>query len=472
MKKFLFFHFIFIVFLHINSESHPWKPDHYVIIDTDCGLDDFRAINLMLASSNIRVLAIITSNGVVNATDGYQKVKSLLKQNYKEGILIGANTNPEQIARNCDAAVKFPWTDKMLNDQTSPAVYSDILNKVFMNCSEKVIFINLGGLNTINSYLKENPQKRENIKELLWTCNNESYKESFNYLLDTAAYNMLNAKGINFDYIDGSSFGMYSNDLMKDLESHNSILAKKISRSLTFSESPFTKYMYDESVLFYLLNKQVFSSRSISGHNEFELKEGLDISPYYIGFIDDYAETQNQVLSVFPLDTADYFSDIQCIMEQALKKYGKEEWKACVLASELHRHLGAYSLIGAKMGIRAKEYFGAGDDELKIVSYAGLNPPFSCLNDGLQVSTGATLGHGLISVDETNKLPVAEFSYLGQKIRISLKDEFCKKIATEIKDLSIIYGLDSNVYWDLVRSLAIKYWANWDRHDIFEIETK
>ena len=33
-------------------------------------------------------------------------------------------------------------------------------------------------------------------------------------------------------------------------------------------------------------------------------------------------------------------------------RHGLEEWKAAVLTSELHRHLGTYSIVGAKMGLR------------------------------------------------------------------------------------------------------------------------
>ena len=43
--------------------AHPWKPAHYVIIDTDGGIDDMRAISIMLASPDIRVMGIIASGG-------------------------------------------------------------------------------------------------------------------------------------------------------------------------------------------------------------------------------------------------------------------------------------------------------------------------------------------------------------------------------------------------------------------------
>jgi formylmethanofuran dehydrogenase subunit E len=51
---------------------------------------------------------------------------------------------------------------------------------------------------------------------------------------------------------------------------------------------------------------------------------------------------------------------------------------------QFHEHLGIYSILGAKMGFRAREYFNVGIDELKIKSFVGSRPPVSCLNDGLE----------------------------------------------------------------------------------------
>ena len=60
-----------------------------------------------------------------------------------------------------------------------------------------------------------------------------------------------------------------------------------------------------------------------------------------------------------------------------------------VLTNEFHP-TGAYSIIGAKMGIRAREILEAPFDTLRVVSHAGDAPPSSCLNYGLQMATGAS----------------------------------------------------------------------------------
>ena len=181
----------------------------------------------------------------------------------------------------------------------------------------------------------------------------------------------------------------------------------------------------------------------------------------------------NQVLEFFPMDTAYYYHDVQKIADNTIKKYGREEWIAGVMANEMHRHLGIYAIIGVKMGLKAKEYFRAGIDEMTVLSYAGIVPPFSCMNDGLQISTGATLGHGLIRIaDNDLRLPMADFTYMNRTIRVSLRDDIRKKIEGDIRELTKIYGLDSDIYWELVRMKAIRYWQNLDRNEIFNIEER
>lgn len=464
MKKILIIVLVFI--LNMQLLAHPWKPDCYVIIETDCGLDDYRAINLMLHSNNIRVLGIIVSDGVVEAREGYVKLKSLLAKFGHDGLLIGVNTNSSQDPKDCIVAQEFHWGSNIENI-TEYKNYEEVLNRIFQHSKERISYVNLGGLNTLNSYFEKYPEKIERMNEILWTVNSE-LESSFNYMLDTSSYLSLKNKNIDLSLINGQSFGHYSNSLISEIKESDHISSSNIYKSIEYSKSPFAKTLFDESAIFYLLNKEIF----ILNNGVYSLKPDVNISNAYIELIQDQAVGKNQVLDIFTVDTSDYIVDIQKILRNTVDKYGYEEWQACVLTSELHRHLGVYSLIGAKMGIRAREFFGAGVDELKVISYAGLTPPFSCLNDGLQVSTGATLGHGLISVKEDMKLPKAEFYYLGQKATISLKEEYAQKIASEIKELNVIHGLDSNVYWDLVRDLAIKYWANWSRFEIFDIEVE
>jgi hypothetical protein len=77
------------------------------------------------------------------------------------------------------------------------------------------------------------------------------------------------------------------------------------------------------------------------------------------------------VLSSFPSDPRMMREDVSPIVREIIARHGEEEWKACLLTNERHRHPGIYSLVGAKMGIRAREILDAPFDTLSVISKGG-----------------------------------------------------------------------------------------------------
>ena len=81
-----------------------------------------------------------------------------------------------------------------------------------------------------------------------------------------------------------------------------------------------------------------------------------------------------------------------------------------------HGHIGPYVALGARMGVHAIS-------EREIPKYFGLHvhvecppePPFSCLIDGLQAATGATMGKKNIE------------HIIADKIRVTITDTKTKK---------------------------------------------
>ena len=68
------------------------------------------------------------------------------------------------------------------------------------------------------------------------------------------------------------------------------------------------------------------------------------------------------------------------------------EW--LVFAAQFHGHLGPWAAAGIRLGMAAREAVGArGHFDIEVTCEGPLaKPPRSCLLDGLQVATGATLG--------------------------------------------------------------------------------
>lgn len=180
-------------------------------------------------------------------------------------------------------------------------------------------------------------------------------------------------------------------------------------------------------------------------------------------------------MTSFLLPESLYATDVNAILRVTQERFGIREWRLVVLTNEIHGHLGIYSTIGVKMGLRALEILEdeGYTDEPSIISYAGSQPPISCMNDGLQVSTGSTLGHGLISVADTaHATPAATFTCNDENrstsFHIVLKDEYRKQIEEDIRQGVEMYG-HTEPYWIYVRQLALKYWSTWDRREIFTL---
>jgi len=102
-----------------------------------------------------------------------------------------------------------------------------------------------------------------------------------------------------------------------------------------------------------------------------------------------------------------------------------------------HGHLGPYAVIGYKMGKIANQKLGKDPFGKKATVYTGTTPPISCIIDGIQMSSGCTMGKGNIRV-ENQKKPTADFlDKNGKKISITLKNNIHDKIDTEINDDNI-----------------------------------
>lgn len=76
--------FILILILFLSqtiwAQPLPVKLKHTLIIDTDCSIDDMRAISLLLSRPEITIEAILLSDGSLPPSEGAGKMNSLLKE--------------------------------------------------------------------------------------------------------------------------------------------------------------------------------------------------------------------------------------------------------------------------------------------------------------------------------------------------------------------------------------------------------
>jgi pyrimidine-specific ribonucleoside hydrolase len=473
MKKLLFV--ILSLCLNLTLFSHPWKPGHYVIIDTDGGIDDIRTLAMLLASPDVRVLAVTISPGALGTGNAYLKVKSLLDSFRHEGIPVGVNRMCTFKSPEFGVALNTVWGNESGVDAAIAPDCIPLIKDILFHEKTKISFICLGGMSTVSMAIEEIPDFNENVKEIIWSSQGRFEKSAFNYKIDSESAEKVIKNGISLKAVTsltGEVF--YTGSAIKTISEIPTVYAGKIAAFFNSADAMKHQYSYsatDEMVAIYLHHPAAFQHDTIKDVYLYSPSEVSALREYTYRILAGETVEKNQVIKMFPSDPMFYSADVEPFVSEIIMKYGPDEWTSAVITNELHRHLGVFSIIGVKMGIRAREFFDTGVDEFSTVSFAGSSPPLSCINDGLQVSTGSTPGHGLWTViNDTPSLPSAEFRYMNHRIRLTLKPKIAEKIVAELKEINFVYGLDSNIYWELVRKNSLKYWRDLDRHEIFEIE--
>lgn len=432
-----------LLLLIIPAGAHPWKPRHYVIIDSDGGIDDLKAICMLLASPDVRVLAITASDGYHKAPVAYEKIRTMVDGLWHQGLPVADGEDAVRLI------------EETLTAETTP-----------------VTFIAMGPLKTVSDAMDQSPKFNEKVKQVVWTNSGLPGKAGFNYMASPDAAGKVLSGSIPVIVTGAGGEGLYDKDLLEEIGNIHTPYAARVKDLVNAMPShPFVYTAFDEMAPLLLHFPELFTATDTDSQVSYHSPTDLHaLRQATLKVLRGETVERMQVIKLMPTDTSFYMSDLQPFVAEIRNRYGEDEWTSGVIGNELHRHLGVYAIIGVKMGIRAREYFCTGVDEMMVTTRAGSMPPLSCLNDGIQVSTGATPGHGLLTVStEKPFLAAADFTHKEKTVRISLKKELADKVSAELREINFIHGLDSDIYWELVRQNSIKYWLQFDRHDIFEI---
>ena len=481
MKKLVFFLIIVFFTTNIGAQPLPVKLSHSVIIDTDCAIDDMRAISLLLARPEITIKAILLSDGSLSPNEGAEKVGSLLHEFKADSIpvaygevLKGVNPPWRQFNR------QISWGSETSSRLTSLNAV-DCLSEKLSNTKEELVLVCLGPLTNIGQLIKKNPALLSKIERVIWY--NESVKplQGFNYECDKENADQVFKSSVRIDVISNLSYGdaIFDSSMYAVCNQSKTSLATIIynvhSQPVVLEKLKQNHFrLCDDLVALYLTNPELFGINIMTAKLNIRYTKDYNVAGVKEAICDmingKYVSESNVVFNRFPVQREMFNYDVRPIIDSAIARYGIDEWKANVMTDEFHGHLGVFSIVGAKMGIKARELFGVGPDELDVTTYAGSKPPYSCLTDGIQVSTGATLGMGTIHLAADSEVqPKAVFTYKGRSVQISLRKEYLQKVDADINEGILKFGLMDDGYWKLIRRNALKYWVEWDRNKIFDI---
>jgi inosine-uridine nucleoside N-ribohydrolase len=364
----------------IRAQPLPVKLKHTIIIDTDCAIDDMRAISLLLNRPEITIKAITLSDGSLSPAEGAGKVNSLLKEFNVDKIQVASG----DILKD----VNPPWREfnrqiswgKGSDNQAEVLKAVDCLKENLKNANERVIIVSLGPLTNIAQLLKSDPDLSSKIERIIWYNDSVKPMQGFNYDCDKGSADLVFKSKIRIDAIanlnkDNALFDSSIYDVCKKSETRLAQVLKNVfSQPIVFEKLRQNHFrLCDDLVALYLTNPELFDMNIITDQINVRYNTNYNVQGVREAITDmidgTYFSERNIVFNRFPFQREMFNYDIRPIIDSAIARYGYDEWKDNVMTDEFHGHLGVFSIVGAKMGIKARELFGVGADLLDVTTY-------------------------------------------------------------------------------------------------------
>lgn len=457
------------------------------IIDTDVALDDMRALAMLFNSGTTDISLLAASDGALGPYAGACRLEGLLHYFDREDIPIAAGKSlgkPPPPWRQWWQDIHLPALENETQRSAEFPSAAEKIAEILESAESGMLYVCLGPLTNLAAALAINPALSARISWLIYFGDHpDAPFPGWNTLWDPSSARAVFGSAIRIHAlcIPDANLLAFDEGLYKEIEGIRTSTADLIvalhNRPTVMKllvEDHFR--VWDEMAVIYLNLPSLFTFIPSSEHPGVMELAGFDrgkVRDAYLSLIGNPGDLHLNshplvVLREFPRDPALFKADVAPYVQKIIDAHGLEEWKACLLTNEFHRHLGIYSLVGAKMGIRARELLEAPFDTLEVRSFAGNAPPVSCLNDGLQAATGASLGRGTIHIDEGDPRPEAIFSSKTARLKLALKPDWQAKITKDVERGAEKYGTLTPEYFAFIRKLSIQYWLNLDRMAIFE----
>jgi pyrimidine-specific ribonucleoside hydrolase len=465
-----------------------------LIVDTDVALDDVRSMALLAQSEDVMLLAVVTSDGACAPGAGARIMREILSALQLSSVPVarGASLHlPPPPWRAMSESLGWSEPDaagaqamRAAGDSLTVAAPALIVSTI-ENSDTDVIYLCLGPLTNLAAALKADSSIASRIASVCYSGSPPSVaKPSWNTSRDLEAARFVFSTGLHLMCVQAADADLLTFDtgMLDEVCAYATPAAHLVCRAHTderverLVQSGHFR-CWDEMASLSVLFPGLFSGQRRSEQSSGELLTGCNrdaVRLCYLNLLSGDLSMKSGhrdpvVLMQYPTDPAQLRPDVQSLAPAIIERYGLEEWNAVLLTNEFHRHLGIYSVLGAKMGIRAREILGAGLDDLRVISSAGANPPLSCMTDGLQIATGASLGRGTITLDAHSPDAAAAVFIKGSKrLTLRLKSEIDAKIEEDIQSIIRQYGPLTPAYWRAVRAAALRYWLDMDRNAIFD----
>jgi inosine-uridine nucleoside N-ribohydrolase/formylmethanofuran dehydrogenase subunit E len=464
-----------IVLLATTAIGHDVAGGLPVVIDTDLGLDDAVTLAAALQSPSLRIQSIVATPGVSSGDFAARHLGRMLDVfNRGDVPLYEPAPSTAQPAPPFRAFAEGVIADSLPDEAAvaarpfSPTAYAAR--------GSRVVVLVLGPLTSLAAALEQQPTLRGRIREVV-IAGPPDPADNWNLAYDQPAFERVRDSGVTLRFVVPTAAATKPAAWAKSplRLGRGTSIGEQIVRRMLAPPNVQAHYaerlarFHDELALAYLLNAPAFTAR-----DDGTVVPGADADVAAIltrALVEGRQAKPLVVLTSAILPDALLHDDVRQRKAKLLAAHGEAEFLAQVLMNEVHEHLGAYSIIGVKMGLRAAELLNAETHGMHVTTHVPLKPPVGCVNDGIIVATGCTPGRGLFEYAAGDSQAVAAtFACNGRRVRLTLKPEYRGRVQRTISALVQKYGLEDPMYWAQVRVLGLDIWEQWSRADLFAIE--
>jgi hypothetical protein len=426
-----------------EAQAHDVPHGGKIVIDTDMGLDDTVALAIALQHPDLDIRALVVTPGAMSADQAASYAERLLYRFNRSDVEVFVSKATSQPARTHAAQYVGPALKEDVPQRRKPAAPI-----AYVGDRAQTTVVVLGPLTTLAEALEAKPMIAARIHEVIIAGLPEP-SQNWNLQLDPAAYDVVRKAGIAMTFVAPGKQGSKPSDwnLGKSDYGPGTSVGELFVRDLL--SPPDTREHYlemldqltDELPILYLGESALFqavdpATRTLSPANRDTVLANLRDTLA--------AGRQRRVRTIFadgPLPAAALRPEVAARQDRIIAKHGETEWFAQVLLNETHQHLGAYSIIGVKMGLHAAELLNAPQHGMTVVSHTAPAPPVCCMNDGVIMSTGCTPGRALFRHEPTTDLASTSvtFRYNGRQVTLRLKPAYQQQIRAEIQKLLTKY---------------------------------
>lgn len=459
------------------AAAHEIADGSATVIDTDMGLDDAVTLAMALQSPRERIVSIVACEGVAGRDTGIAYVERMVALFNRGDIALyapvrtGAAKSAPAFRAFAEQAVSqaLPGEAKRIRRPFAADAY--------VSEGGPTVVLVLGPLTNLAAALRDKPAIKDGIAHVVVAGGPEA-ATSWNAGFDPEALAAVKASGVSLTFVVGGEAARKPACWRAEELAFGAgtSIGEQFVRRLLADARVRRHYMerfasfHDELVFLYYAEAGLFSG-SAEGKGVVAAKDGAGITGLFVRLIEEGRQRKDRVVFVDGVLPNEVFrKEVRQRKAGIIAKNGEVEWFAQILMNELHEHLGAYSVIGVKMGLRAAELLNAPQHGMRVVSHTAARPPVSCLNDGIIVSTGCTPGRGLFRHDPGPPGSAkVTFEYNGRRITLAIKQAYRERIRAKIKSLLDKHKLEDPAYWDGVRRFGLNIWEHWHRRELFDV---